>query len=461
MGSAGVPALTGANPSKIRFLSNQADIFIFATLMSLDILVTLFLVFLNGFFVAAEFAIVKVRASQIAIQKGGLSKKSAQVIIDNLDGFLAATQLGITLASLGLGWLGEPVATRVILNVMNSIGVELSTDAAHKIAVPVAFTMITILHIVFGELAPKSIAIRYPTSTAISVATWLRAFYFVFRPFIWLLNGFAGLLLRIFGIKPVNETEIHSEDELKLIIAESEEGGAIEASERELIQNVFDFDDRVVRQVMIPRIKISAMKANTSIKDAMNIVLSEGFSRYPLYEDSLEEIVGIVTIKDIISSYVTAPDKTVRDIMRPVYFIPETKGVDSLLREFQVKKIQMAIVISEFGGTIGLVTLEDILEELVGEIQDEHDQETQIVTSVGPNLYQVHARSPLHDINKFLEMPIPESEEYETLAGLITTERPSVQQGDEFSLSGYQMKVLKMFKTLPELVELKLDNSKF
>lgn len=461
MGSAGVPALTGVYPSKIRFLSNQADIFIFATLMSLDILVTLFLVFLNGFFVAAEFAIVKVRASQIAIQKGGLSKKSAQVIIDNLDGFLAATQLGITLASLGLGWLGEPVATRVILNVMNSIGVELSTDAAHKIAVPVAFTMITILHIVFGELAPKSIAIRYPTSTAISVATWLRAFYFVFRPFIWLLNGFAGLLLRIFGIKPVNETEIHSEDELKLIIAESEEGGAIEASERELIQNVFDFDDRVVRQVMIPRIKISAMKANTSIKDAMNIVLSEGFSRYPLYEDSLEEIVGIVTIKDIISSYVTAPDKTVRDIMRPVYFIPETKGVDSLLREFQVKKIQMAIVISEFGGTIGLVTLEDILEELVGEIQDEHDQETQIVTSVGPNLYQVHARSPLHDINKFLEMPIPESEEYETLAGLITTERPSVQQGDEFSLSGYQMKVLKMFKTLPELVELKLDNSKF
>ncbi len=428
--------------------------------MSLDILVTLFLVFLNGFFVAAEFAIVKVRASQIALQKGGLAKKSAQVIIDNLDGFLAATQLGITLASLGLGWLGEPVATRVILNVMSSIGVELSVEAAHKIAVPVAFTMITILHIVFGELAPKSLAIRYPTSTAISVAPWLRAFYFVFRPFILLLNGFAGLLLKVFGIKPVNETEIHSEDELKLIIAESEEGGAIEASERELIQNVFDFDDRVVRQVMIPRIKISAMRAHTSIKDAMNIVLSEGFSRYPLYEDSLEEIVGIVTIKDIISSYVTAPDKTVREIMRPVYFIPETKGVDSLLREFQVKKIQMAIVISEFGGTIGLVTLEDILEELVGEIQDEHDQEAQIVTSVGPNSYQVHARSPLHDINKFLDQPIPESEEYETLAGLITTERPSVQQGDEFSLSGYRMKVLKMFKTLPELVELKQDNAK-
>jgi CBS domain containing-hemolysin-like protein len=428
--------------------------------MSLDILFTLFLVFLNGFFVAAEFAIVKVRASQIALQKGGMAKRSAQLIIDNLDGFLAATQLGITLASLGLGWYGEDVATRIIMNTLNWAGVEFSAEAAHRIAVPVAFTMITILHIVFGELAPKSIAIRYPTSTAISVATWLRVFYFVFRPFIWLLNGFAGLLLKLFGIKPINETEIHSEDELKLIIAESEEGGAIEASERELIQNVFDFDDRVVRQVMIPRIKISAIKAGTTVHEAIHIVLQEGFSRYPLYEDSLEEIVGIVTVKDIIQSYMSTPDKIVREIMRPVYFIPETKGVDSLLREFQLKKTQMAIVISEFGGTIGLVTLEDILEELVGEIQDEHDQELQIVTSVGNYIYQVHARSPLHDINKFLDIPIPESEEYETLAGMITSERPSVQMGDEFALSGYNMKVLKMFKTLPELVEIKLDPSK-
>lgn len=428
--------------------------------MSLQILFTLFLVFLNGFFVAAEFAIVKVRASQIALQKGGLAKKSAQMIIDNLDGFLAATQLGITLASLGLGWVGEDVATKLIMNFMQTIGVEFSEATAHSIAVPVAFTMITILHIVFGELAPKSIAISYPTSTAISVATWLRAFYFVFRPFIWMLNGFAGILLKIFGIKPVSESEIHSEDELKLIIAESEEGGAIEASERELIQNVFDFDDRVVRQVMIPRIKISGIRANTSVKDAMTIILQEGFSRYPLYEESLEEIIGIVTVKDIMQAYVHGSDKPLRDLMRPVYFIPETKPVDSLLREFQVKKIQMAIVISEFGGTIGLVTLEDILEELVGEIQDEHDQESQIVTSVGANIYQVHARSPLHDINKFLDIPFPESEDYETLAGMITSERPTVQQGDEFALSGYQMKVLKMFKTLPELVEIKLDPAK-
>jgi CBS domain containing-hemolysin-like protein len=427
--------------------------------MSFDIFLTLFLVFLNGFFVAAEFAIVKVRASQIALQKGGMAKKSAQLIIDNLDGFLAATQLGITLASLGLGWIGEDVVSRLVLNVMHAVGLEMSEATAHSIALPIAFAVLTVLHIVFGELAPKSLAIRYPASIAMSVSLPLRVFYVVFRPFIWFLNGLANLILKMFGIKPVSETEIHSEDELKLIIAESEEGGAIEASERELIQNVFDFDDRVVRQVMIPRIKISGMQANTTIKDAMNIVLQEGFSRYPLFEGGLEEIIGIVHGKDIVQLYVTGQEKTLRDIMRPVHFIPETKPIDSLLREFQVKKIQMAIVISEFGGTIGLVTLEDILEELVGEIQDEHDQELQIVTSVGTHTYQVLARSPLHDINKFLDVPLPESEDYETLAGMITTNRPSIQQGDEFDLMGYKMKVLKMFKTLPELVEIKLNNA--
>ncbi len=427
--------------------------------MSLDIFLTLFLVFLNGFFVAAEFAIVKVRSSQIALQKGGLAKKSAQLIIDNLDGFLAATQLGITLASLGLGWIGEDVVSRLILNLMGALGLEMTEDMAHRIAMPVAFAVLTVLHIVFGELAPKSLAIRYPAAVSMSISLPLRLFYVIFRPFIWFLNGLANTMLKMIGIKPVSEVEIHSEDELKLIIAESEEGGAIEASERELIQNVFDFDDRVVRQVMIPRVKISGMPSNLTIREAMNVVLAEGFSRYPIYEGTLEEIIGIVHSKDIVQAYVHGQDKSLREIMRPVHFIPETKPIDTLLREFQVKKIQMAIVISEFGGTIGLVTLEDILEELVGEIQDEHDHESQIVTSVGTHTYQILARSPLHDINKFLDVPFPESDDYETLAGMITTERPTVQQGDEFDLRGYKMKVMKMYKTLPELVEIKLNNA--
>jgi CBS domain containing-hemolysin-like protein len=429
--------------------------------MAFDIFWTLFLVLLNGFFVAAEFAIVKVRSSQIALEKGNLSKKTALHIIDHLDGYLAATQLGITLASLGLGWVGEDVVSRLILNAMQGMGFEMSESVSHAIAVPVAFTVLTVMHIVFGELAPKSIAIRYPTATSLQISVPLQIFYYVFRPFIWFLNGMANLLLRLFGIKPMGDQDIHSEDELKLIIAESEEGGAIEPSERELIQNVFDFDDRVVRQVMVPRMKISAIKAEVTVREAMDIVLKEGYSRYPLYDVSLDEIVGVVFAKDIIRAYVTneqgSKTQTLRDVMRSVQYVPETMPIDALLRDFQKKKIQMAIVVSEFGGTIGLVTLEDVLEELVGDIQDEHDHEVQIVTTIDKQIYQIVAQSSLYDINKLLPEPFPESDEYETLAGLLTYNRASLKEGEEFTLFNYKIKVLKLVKTIPELVEVKLD----
>jgi CBS domain containing-hemolysin-like protein len=426
--------------------------------MAFDVLVTIFLVCLNGFFVAAEFAIVKVRASQIALEKGDLSKRTAKYIIDNLDGYLAATQLGITLASLGLGWVGEDVMSRLILNGMHAMGLEITETMAHAIALPLAFFFLTVMHIVFGELAPKSLAIRYPTSTTLKIAVPLQIFYFVFRPFIWLLNGMANMFLRLFGIKPISEQEIHSEDELKLIIAESQEGGAIEPSERELIQNVFDFDDRVVRQVMVPRVKISGINAEVTVRAAMDIVLKEGYSRYPLFDQSLDEIIGIIHAKDVIRSFVTDNDKkTLRDIMRTVHHVPETMPIDALLRDFQKRKIQMAIVVSEFGGTIGLVTLEDVLEELVGDIQDEHDHEVQIVTKIDKNAYHVVAQSPLHDINKLLTVPFPESEDYETLAGLITYNRASLSEGDEFTLFRYKIKIIKIVKTIPEHVEIRLE----
>lgn len=425
--------------------------------MAVDVIVTFLLVLLNGFFVAAEFAIVKVRSSQIALEKGNFSKRAATNIINNLDGYLAATQLGITLASLGLGWVGEDVMSRIILNTMNRLELPMSESMAHSIALPIAFAVLTILHIVFGELAPKSLAIRYPTSTTLNVSIALRIFYYVFRPFIWLLNGFANIILKALGVKPISEQEIHSEDELKLIIAESEEGGAIEPNERELIQNVFDFDDRIVRQVMVPRVKISGLRADLSIAETMDVVLKEGYSRYPVYENSLDDIIGIVHAKDIITAYVQRSDKKLREVMRPAHFIPESKPIDVLLREFQRRKTQMAIVVSEFGGTIGIVTLEDILEELVGEIQDEHDHEQQIVTSLDKHVYQIVAQSSIHDINKFVEVPFPASDEYETLSGMLTYYKPSLKEGDTFSMFNYKFKILKLNKTLPEIVEAVLE----
>ena len=425
--------------------------------MTLDVIITLALVVLNGFFVAAEFAIVKVRSSQIALEKGNLSKRAAENIINNLDGYLAATQLGITLASLGLGWVGEDVMSEIILRTMSGFGLTMSESLAHRISLPIAFAILTILHIVFGELAPKSLAIRYPTSTTLKISIALRVFYTVFRPFIWLLNGFANMILRLFGVKPISEQEIHSEEELRLIIAESEEGGAIEPEERELIQNVFDFDDRIVRQVMVPRVKISGLRAHFTLQEAMDVILKEGYSRYPVFENSLDEIIGIVHAKDVLTAYFQGTGKNLKEVMRPAHFIPESKPIDALLREFQRRKTQMAIVVSEFGGTIGIVTLEDILEELVGEIQDEHDHEQQIVTLLDKQVYHVVAQSSIHDINKFIEVPFPESEDYETLSGMITFYRSSVKEGDTFLLGGYKFKVLKLNKTLPELVEIRLE----
>ncbi len=423
--------------------------------MFFEILLTLFLVFLNGFFVAAEFAMVKVRGSQIALQSG-FAKKAAEMVVSNLDGFLAATQLGITLASLGLGWVGEDVVSRIILYFMNMMNLEISETLAHSIAFPVAFATITILHIVFGELAPKSLAIQYPTATTMKLAVPLRIFYYMVRPLIFLLNGFANTILRLLGIRAVRE-QVHSEEELKLIIAESEEGGAIEQSERELIQNVFDFDNRIVRQVMVPRLKVSGLNASISVDEAMKTVLKEGYSRYPVYEGSMDEIIGIVHSKDIVSNHFESVPKTLRDILRPAFYITEGKTIDTLLREFQRKKVQMAVVINEFGGTRGIVTLEDILEELVGEIQDEHDHEAQVVTALPDGSFQVLARSSIHDINKSLDVPFPESEDYETLAGLILNHKTDLKEGDKFSLEGYIVKIIKMGRSLPDVVEIRLE----
>lgn len=423
--------------------------------MVFDIFLTLFLVLLNGFFVAAEFAIVKVRSSQIALQAGNTSKKAAEIIINHLDGFLAATQLGITLASLGLGWVGEDVMGEVIVVAMNGLGFQIDEALAHRIALPIAFITITIMHIVFGELAPKSLAIRYPTTTTLAVSIPLRIFYFIFRPFITLLNGFANFILKMFGIKPISEHEIHTEEELRLIIAESEEGGAIERSERELIQNVFDFDDRIVKQVMVPRAKISAININSSLTEALQFSMQEGYSRYPVFDKSLDDIKGIVLSKAIVHHYITKTNKSFQEIIQPAHFVTENKRIDHLLREFQKKRFQIAVVINEYGSTVGIVTLEDIIEELVGEIQDEYDQEVQIVTRLG-NIYQVIATSSIHDINKFVTPAFPESEEYETLAGLLLFHKPfDLKEGEEVVVDNYHIKIIKMSKSLPELVELK------
>jgi magnesium and cobalt exporter, CNNM family len=414
--------------------------------MTVNIILTVILLLLNGFFVAAEFAIVKVRLAQVDVKasSGNRFAQIAKHIVEHLDSYLSATQLGITMTSLGLGWLGESVFSSLILGFFNLIGIELDPELAHKIAFPLAFALLTVLHIVIGELAPKSIAINYPLLTALTVSVPLKVFYTIFSPVIWTLNKASNLLLRIIGINTSTSSDIHSEEELKLILTESEEGGAIEQSEHDLIQNVFEFDDRIVRQVLVPRIKISAINISSSNEEIIQKVINEGYSRFPVYQDNLDDIIGIVHTRDFLKLLRKDTFPGIKKILRPAYFIPMTKKINALLKELQTQHIQMAIVTNEFGGIAGLVTMEDIIEELVGEIQDEHDQEKPFVVKVSDTEFILNAQSPISDVNDLIPNELPESPDYETISGLmnfIFGRIPTVNETRDYE--GYRFTILK------------------
>jgi len=429
------------------------------------LLLTIFLVFLNGFFVAAEFAIVKVRSSQIEVNQdinSGVSNV-AKKIVNNLDAYLAATQLGITLASLGLGWVGESSLMPVVIKAFDFFGLVGPewTAIAQSSSFIVAFIIITILHIVFGELAPKSLAIQYPAKTTFAVAWPLRIFYFVFRPVIWLMNGLANTILRMFGIKPIHGGDIHSEEELKMIISESSEGGAIEESERDLIQNVFEFDDRRVINIQTLRKNISAINVNSTVKEAIDFALQEGYSRYPVYEESLDNIIGILYTKDLMRSLIEDPNKKeIRGLLREPIFISESAMIKHVLKQFQQKHVHMAVVTNEVGEVAGMVTMEDILEELVGEIQDEYDNEEPIVERIDKGIYLVNAHNTISDINRFLPYKFEESELYDTLAGLISEicyDR-ELAEDDIVELDEYTGVIKKMYRNSVEKILLTLHD---
>jgi CBS domain containing-hemolysin-like protein len=427
--------------------------------MLLDTLFTILLVLLNGFFVAAEFALVKVRSSQLDLQisKGHKRAKIGKEIVEKLDAYLSATQLGITLASLGLGWVGESIVSEVIIKIFHAIHVSISAETVHQISLPVAFTVITILHIVIGEQAPKTMAIRFPMETTLFLAWPLKIFYLIFRPFIWMLNSLSNFVLKLFGLKPSTDQDIHTEEELRLLLTESEEGGAIKQSEHELIQNVFEFDDRMVKQIYVPRNKIGAIDIDTSDDEIIDKVVEEGYSRLPVYKDSLDNIIGVIHTKDLLKVIKHKNFKGIKDIIRPVYYIPMSKRINDLLREFQTQHIQIAIVTTEHGDTAGLVTMEDIIEELVGEIQDEHDEERPIVEKKTETEYIVQASASVGDVNEFLPITLPESTHYDTISGLVNYIFGRIPAVNEKKIyEGYEVKVLKRHKHIVETVQFKV-----
>lgn len=426
--------------------------------MIADLFLTLLLVLLNGFFVAAEFALVKVRASQIdlQVQKGSKRAKVAQQLLNKLDAYLSATQLGITLASLGLGAFGEHVMSEIVGKIF--IDLEITVNP-HLVTVPIAFSLITFFHITIGEQVPKMFGIKFPLEMTLFIAWPMRIFYFVFAPFIWLLNKSSNMFLRMLGIKKVGEEDVHTEEELRMILTESEEGGAIKPSENELIQNVFDFDDRYVKQIMVNQTKVSAIDIETRKEDVIKRVIEEGYSRLPVYLGDIDNVIGIIHSKDLLKAVIDNRFKSIKEIMRPAHFIPETMKVNDLLRDFQRMHVQIAIVTNEHGATAGIITMEDIIEELVGEIQDEHDEEKPDLEKINDNEFIIKAYANISDINASLPIALPESSNYDTVSGYVNAlfgRIPAVNEKKR--IEGYEIQILQRKKQLVELVKLKVIN---
>lgn len=419
---------------------------------------TFFLVALNGFFVAAEFAIVKVRASQIEIKAKSGSKVAniAKYITQHLDGYLAATQLGITLASLGLGWVGESVMHNIVHDLL--INFNLSEVYITSISTGIAFLFITVMHIVFGELAPKSVAIQRPVATTLFIALPLQGFYLIFRPFIWVLNGFANVVLKMFGISNVGgHDSVHSTEELYYLLDQGKESGALDTNEHELIRNVFDFNERVVKNIMVPRTKIMGVELSTPRKEVVDKIIAEGYSRLPVYDDIIDKIIGIVHAKDLLPLLAENREWTLSDIIRKPYFVPETKKINDLLSELQQKRIQIAIVIDEFGGTAGMVTLEDIVEEIVGEIQDEYDEEKPTVEKISETEFIINAYATVYDVNEHLPHDLPEDEDFDTVGGLVSHAFGKIPEvGDSEECYGYLFTILKKTEQNIETIKLEL-----
>ncbi len=420
----------------------------------------IFLVGLNGFFVAAEFALVKVRPTQITPHVDTLRGRMAQRMVDHLDAYLSATQLGITLASIGLGIVGEPAVNRLLQPAFD-LAPRMPEEAAHSISLIASFAIISIFHIVLGELAPKSLAIRRPEPTSLWVALPLWAFYWATYPGIWVLNRMANAFLRLFGIEPVGHGELaHSEEEIRRLLA-SEEDTELSEPKRELLDNVFELSDRNARQVMVPRTEVVYLDATAPIDANLAFARRSGHTRFPLCEGDLDQLIGLVHIKDLFIA--EEPPASLRDIARETFAVPETLPLDQLMTRMRHEHIHMAAVVDEYGGVAGIVTLENVLEEIVGEIQDEFDAEVPEFVRLDDGGYKVLGGMLIEDLEDELEIGIADAREEDTVAGIALSELGrTAETGDTVEAGRLRLEVMEVegnrivslrIDVLPEAVE--------
>ena len=415
----------------------------------LRLVAVFFLVLMNGFFVAAEFALVSVRGTRIKelVAQGNSAAKWAAKALEHPDQVIAATQLGITLASLGLGWIGEPALSHLLQPLIEFLPINLQEGASHSIAVGMAFTIITFLHVVVGELAPKSIALQNPEGTSLWVARPTLWTEWIFKPFIWALNGTGNALLKMMGVNPAEGHElVHSVEELKMIVTASAQEGVVESDEQEMLHAIFDFGELLVRRVMIPRTEITAFEADIFLEEAIDLAIHSSYTKFPIYDDDLDNIIGIVHIKDLLRAKQSNGDEEckIRTLAREAYFVPESVPVRSVLQQFRAKRRHIAIVMDEFGGTAGLVTLEDLMEEIVGEVSDPFDNEQPEVQKRADGSVVVDGLLSIEEVNKELGLSLQDSN-YDTIAGFVLGHFNRIPEiGDVIEIEGLRIRVEEM-----------------
>lgn len=421
----------------------------------LGVLAVILLVLANGFFVAAEFSLVGARRTRIAqlAAEGNAGAKAAENAMEHLDSYIAATQLGITLASLALGWVGEPAIAHLFEpTLLTLFPGETAEAVAHTISVAIAFGIVTIAHIVFGELAPKSIALQRPEATSIIIARPTTLFLRVFRPIIWVMNTIGNNVVRLIGVEPAGgHAQVHSAEELEMLIHSSREAGLLQPSEEKLLERAFDFADIQVEEIMQPRVDVDGIPVDIPLPELLNHVATERHSRYPVYEESIDNVIGVLHIKDLFDAIVRQPTLmtegsaafSIRPSLREPLFIPGTLTVDRLLDKMQQTQTHMAIIIDEYGGMAGIVTMEDVVEELVGDVQDEFDDD-ESASLEAEDVMVVEGLMSLHEaIERFGQ---PEGKLISTtLGGYIATQLNRIPKvGDKVAFGNYDVVVQQM-----------------
>jgi CBS domain containing-hemolysin-like protein len=396
-------------------------------LIILNMLLVMFLVLLNGFFVAAEFALVKVRQSRLQQleNEGNVRAKYALAVTRKLDAYLSATQLGITLASLGLGWAGEPAIAHLIVDPILTMFHLENAVFSKPLSFGISFAVITFLHIVLGELAPKSLAIQKSEQASLWLSAPLLFFYKIFRPAIWLLNGAANRILRWMGVKPTTENEAaHTEEEIRILMDESARSGHIDKDEMKLFDNIFEFSDRLAREVMLPRTDMDCLFMEWSFEENLELVYKTKHTRYPVAVNDKDNIIGFVHITDLLTADPDEPHE-LKEFIRPILTVPESMEISKVLKLMQKSHSQLAIIIDEYGGTAGLLTAEDILEEIVGEIHDEFDENERPLVEVAGDVTIVDGRMLIEDLNEMMHLEL-EDDEVDSIGGWLFTKLEGV-----------------------------------